>query len=37
MKLSQMQDIGGARTVLPTINDIYRLKELYWLSSNECG
>ena len=28
MKLSQMQDIGGARTVLPTINDIYRLRDL---------
>ena len=28
MKLSQMQDIGGARTVLPTIKDIYQLRDL---------
>ena len=29
MKLSRMQDIGGARAVLPTISDVDRLREIY--------
>ena len=29
MKLSRMQDIGGARAVLPTIEDVDRLRNLY--------
>lgn len=29
MKLSQMQDIGGCRAVLPTIADVYRLLDVY--------
>ena len=29
MNLSRMQDIGGARTVLPTMTDVDRLREVY--------
>lgn len=29
MKLSQMQDIGGCRAIMPTISTVKRLKELY--------
>jgi putative GTP pyrophosphokinase len=29
MRLSQMQDIGGLRAVLPTITDVYNLKRAY--------
>ena len=29
MRLSQMQDIGGLRAILPSIEEVYRLVELY--------
>ncbi len=29
MKLVQMQDIGGCRAILPTTDDVYRLREFY--------
>jgi hypothetical protein len=29
MKLSQMQDIGGCRSIMPTLADVYALRDLY--------
>jgi len=29
MKLSQMQDIGGCRVILPSIKDVYALRDMY--------
>jgi ppGpp synthetase/RelA/SpoT-type nucleotidyltranferase len=29
MKLSQMQDIGGCRVVMPRIDEVYRLRDIY--------
>ncbi len=29
MKLSQMQDIGGCRAIMPTIADVLKLQDLY--------
>jgi len=30
MKLSQMQDIGGCRAIVPTLTHLYKLRELYF-------
>lgn len=29
MRLTEMQDIGGCRSVVPTLRDVYRLRDLY--------
>lgn len=35
MKLSQMQDMGGCRAIMPTISDVRKLVEIYRVSSSK--